>query len=411
MKRPDAAKKSSGSRAKLWLTASAVGLAQAAGASAQTREHVDISIGGTVETDPFLVPGEDTMAAGATLVVEPTVFVEEDTATLSLQGFLRLQQYTNRYGTDASAGLNAGGMTRLDERTSLSSSLGLSSSRSAARDFYLSGEDLLDLPVDTFPGLQIPDVTAAGRRSRVNAIRANSSLNHALSPLDSVQLGLNVGYTDAEGGDNRVAGLQTAYRRQISERTSARGSVSLGHADYLDRIGGDGTFLTPMVGGEHQLSQNASLSAQVGATFTSIETSAGDRKKNVGLAASFDLCDRRQGRAVCASASRQAQPTAFGGLSTVSSLGISYGADLGERDRFSLAARYGRSKSILEDVLLQARDTTMYGLSSTYTRHMNDRLSAYISPSFTRVSSDDFGGGRSNFRAEAGIRLRIGARR
>jgi hypothetical protein len=400
------------SASRLLLAASAVAFGLAGPAHAQTRERLDVAISGSADTNPFLLPGEETDSGTVTLTVDPAVFIEDDRATLAIEGRFRLEQYTTRYGTDLSASLNASGTSRLSERTTLSSRVGFRSSRSAARDAFLSNDgDLFELPVDEFLPDLVPDVTTAGRRTRLTAFEGAVSLAHALSPLDGIEFGVRASHVDTDAvGDHRIAGFAGGYRRRVTERTWADATFDLGYADYLGRSNGDAIFLTQLVGAEHQVTQSTSVSAQAGATYTSIETLAGDSRKNVAFAVSFDLCDRRARQTLCATASRKAHPTAFGGVSTVTSLGVSYGANLGEKDRISFAGRYGRSKSIVEEGF-QDQDSKVFTLSSTYSRDLNDRLSAFVAPSFSRVNSDHLLERRSNFRVEVGVRMRIGALR
>ena len=53
----------------------------AAQAGAQTRASVDVSVGATAATDPFLVDGPDSGAIGANLTIDPSIFVEGDATT------------------------------------------------------------------------------------------------------------------------------------------------------------------------------------------------------------------------------------------------------------------------------------------------------------------------------------------
>ncbi|MXO60713.1 hypothetical protein GRI89_14315 [Altererythrobacter salegens] len=410
MRQSEKLRRSSERKIQMLLAASAAALAPAGGASADSREQLDISVGGSASSNPYLLPNDQGTDFAATLSVDPAIFMQDDVSTFTLQGHISLKQYTSRYGTDASASFNASGTTRLSGRTSLSSSFRIRSSKTAVQDVaFAEGGNVSVLPPESFPPVEVPDVTTAGRKGRVDAMDGSAVISHALSPVEQLQVGFDVGRTTAEGvGTHEIAASQISYRRQVSLRTSVSASASLGLVDYRDRPFGDARSIIPMIGIQHQFGEFTAATAQVGAAFTDIKNDLGGHDKDVGLALTFNLCDRRSRRDLCASASQQTRPTTYGGASTVSLLRLSYGIDVGEMNRLSIAGSYGRSESLVADSFLQDR-RKFVALTSSYSHNLNDRLVAFVSPGFSRVSTSNGGGRRSDFKIGVGIRLRIGA--
>ena len=91
-------------------------------AHAETYGTIDVSAQGTAASNPFLRTGGDTEAVAAGIQIDPSIVFDDVTAKATLSGSLRLDQFSNSYGTDAAGRLRFGVVQSLDERTSISSS-------------------------------------------------------------------------------------------------------------------------------------------------------------------------------------------------------------------------------------------------------------------------------------------------
>jgi hypothetical protein len=128
----------------------------------------------------------------------------------------------------------------------------------------------------------------------------------------------------------------------------------------------------------------------------------------LSLAGSFNICNRGLNNAFCFSAQRSAQPTALGGVATVSSLGVTYEQTLSQVDSLAISGRYGKTDQSAEAWLpTLVRNTDILSASANYRRKLGDRMSVFISPSFARVY-DTTQKRDSNFTLSAGLSRRFG---
>jgi hypothetical protein len=85
-----------------------------------------------------------------------------------------------------------------------------------------------------------------------------------------------------------------------------------------------------------------------------------------------------------------------------------YDLVLTEKDRISFAGRYGKTNQGTNVVLpLQTVISEVVGVSATYSRKLNDRMTFTVSPSYTRIFGDTQRS-RSNASIMAGVTVRFG---
>lgn len=387
-------------------------------ASAQVRAKADISLEGSAESNPFLSIGNDTEVLGVGLRIDPAVYIEGDTTTATIEGGVRLEQFSRRYGSNGSARLRVGLSHALDERTVLRVDASGRSSRSLVRDFATFRlEDEFAFSPDANGSLEqidlpAPDVSAAGRRARVTSLSSGASLDHALNARDSLSFGFTAGITrsqDRLGGDYQTAGGSAFFRRRISERTGIFASVRGGLADYRNSIAGDGIFLTPMLGLDYRLSDRLSVNLSAGVSFTVAQNGEGEKVRRTSVAGDLALCRRQANGSLCAAVSRRAQPTLYGGITTATNANVTYVRSLSDRDQLSFGGSYGRSEGgISARSNVAGRPRELVSTFVDYRREIGERLSAFIAPRYERIfdrTSED----RDNVAIIAGITYRIGS--
>jgi hypothetical protein len=381
-------------------------------AAAETYATVDISAGGTAATNPYLVNGSDTEAVGANLTVDPTIVFEGEATTFRIDGRASIDQYLNRYGTDEALSLSVASKHQINERTTISGNLNFNSSRSVSSNRFLLGQvGIGELEPGQFPEGLIIDPTLAGLGGRANTFVATFGVDHQLDATSNLSLSGSTGWTwveDGFGEDYRNSLLGVRYRKRLSEKTALVGRVEGGYADYRNQDSGDSVFVTSMAGAERQLSETTSLSAQLGASWVSGKTVLGTTDRSLSFAAALDLCKRAETGNGCVTLSRRPQPTAAGGVSTITAVSVSYFRLISAREQISVSANYGRSSGLRSGpVPLANRGSEVIGATASYSRRLSDRLSAYVSPSFTSAS-DRVAGSRENLQALIGVSYRLG---
>lgn len=370
---------------------------------------VDVSLGGTADSNPFLeTNGASTISA--TLQVEPRVYWEDETTSASIDANLRVSQYMERYGNDIGGRIGIQARKQIDKRTSLAASAGFQSSRSTFRDDFLAN---LSGSLDTvkFPALVFNDLTIIGRRTRVMTLDAYVGLDHTISEDDAINVFGTTSYSRFGGAtqsDYRTGTLGLRYRRRLSERTSATAGVSATAADYIGVNTGDARIVSPQIGIENKLNERLSWTANVGLSIVSVDDAQRVAQTSAYLTAALSLCDKGVKSALCGSLTRSAEPTAFGGIRPVTNVAFSYEQQLTANDRFSVTGRYGRiGQSNVAFALAQPRNSQLFGAAATYDKAINDRLSFFVSPSFTKVIEKPFRNA-SNYAITVGVKMRLG---
>lgn len=370
---------------------------------------VDVSLGGTADSNPFLeTNGASTISA--TLQVEPRVYWEDETTSIAIDANLRLSQYMEQYGNDIGGRIGIQGRKQLDKRTSLALSAGFQSSRSTFRDDFLAN---LNGSLDTikFPALVFNDLTIVGRRTRVMTLDAYVGLDHIISEDDAINVFGTTAYSRFGGSiqsDYRTGTLGVRYRRRLSERTSATAGVTATVADYVGVNTGDARIISPQIGIENKINERLSWTANLGVSIASVDNEQRAAQTSAYLTAALSLCDKGVKSALCGSLTRSAEPTAFGGIRPVTNVAFSYERQLSLNDRLSVTGRYGRigqSNTLLS--VAQPRSSQLFGVAATYDKVINDRLSFFITPSFTKVIEKPLRNA-SNYAITVGVKMRLG---
>lgn len=386
--------------------------AHVAFAQSEPEATLEVSVGGGLSTNPYLDSEAET-AGSVTLSVSPSIIYEDELGDTRLGGNLRVSQYTNRYGRDIAARLEASTRRMLDELTSVSISSSVQTARSAVQDGLIFDNSAMPGagPLEP-PEVPVIDTTIAGTRSRVTNVVTSLGLSRGLDEVSSANATISLSGTyigDDVGFDYRDASLQLGYEYKLSARTSLTAGSQFGVVDYLGRRTGDSLIVSPRVGISQQLSDRLSLVAEAGISYVDTDVGAGLHSKNISFAGSIGVCDRGRNQSFCLSAGRSSQPTALGGVSTVTTASLSYDRQLSAVDHFSLSARYGRTNQDGRGLPLP-RVTDLVGGLATYTRKLSARVALTVTPSYSKIY-DDFQKRSPNFALMIGLTVILGKQR
>lgn len=389
-----------------------IGHSQVAVAQSEPEATLEVSIGGGVSTNPYLYSDPET-AGSVTLSVSPSIIYEDEVGDTRLGGNLRVSQYTNRYGSDIAARLEASTRRMLDELTSVSIASSIQTARSAVQDGLIFNNGALPGtgPLQP-PEIPIIDTTIAGTRSRVTNASTSIGISRALDELSSANasIALSGTYIGGDVGfDYRNASAQLGYERKLSERTSVTLGSQFGVVDYLGRRTGDSVIVSPRIGVRQQFSDRLSFVADAGISYVDTDIGGGFHSKSVSFAGSVGICDRGPDQNICLSAGRSAQPTALGGVSTVTTASLSYDTQLSATERLALSARYGRTNQDGQGLPF-SRVTDLVGALATYTRELSDRVAMTVSPSYSKIY-DDLQKRDANFALMIGLTVIFGKQR
>jgi hypothetical protein len=272
------------------------------------------------------------------------------------------------------------------------------------------------LPDEGLPsGLDL-NLTEEGAGVRVNNYQVGASLRRTLDPLSAVSLGGSVGFNSsdgARGSDYRTDRFTASYNRRLSSRTDVIADVSGGRADYEEDAGGlghgDGTFITPTVGVSHRLSETVVANASAGASIIKVDRFDGRSISEVGFAGSAGLCRLHASGSLCFNASRSAQPTSFGGITTVSSALAAYSRTIGPKDNIQASAGFSRRDASLLQFGEALNDAqSVVAVTGGYSRKLAERIYAFVRPSYSKIFGGTLSEDRENYQISLGVRYRFG---
>lgn len=375
-------------------------------ALAETRAGVNISASGKVATNPFQqVDGETAFAGSATIA--PWLQIIGDQSSINLNGNVTVDEWTQDYGTDTSAAVRLDAQKQLSPYFSISGGGGYSTTRSGIQQALLSRNTPADelLP----PTTPLPDVTFGGVQTRTESFNARLGLGWKPGPRSNVDLtvaGYGSRFDSLDGADYNNLSANLGYSHKLTDRTSITANVGFSKSDYLDTRAGDGNIITPQVGVDWMIGSTWTLGASAGASFAKTHRADGSHDNFTSFSGNVRLCNTGERAVLCVNAAQAAQPTALGGISTVLSVGVSYDRRLGERDNLILTARY--SSSDHDSDVTSEGTQEFYGASATLNHEFSRRFTAYVSPSYSKVS-DTIGSREANFQLDVGVRFRLGA--
>ena len=395
------------------LLTMSIAIAMPLDVTAQTVAGADTSVGAIAATNPYLLETGDTGEVGVNITLRPWISLTEDDTTVTLDGAVYLESFLDGQRIEESVQFGGSMEHRANERTTITADLGLRSSESAARR-YFGGTDLGDLEPGEFPDDPIIDPSLGTLSGRTSRFDVNIGVDHRISSNEVLGLSVGGGRTEVDarnGEDYRDASAAGSYSRSLNPRTSLRATINAGYADYLGRRAGDGHFVTTLVGVDHQLTESMYASAQIGISYSVVETLPRGRDKTTNWAALVDLCDLFARGRLCVNGSRAVQPTSLGGLTTVSAIGASYSRSVGSNGSMSLSAKYSRSSRSENSAVVAGRPRSRIAhVNGAYSHRLGERVSAFVTPSFTS-SRDELFGSRENYEIIAGITYHWGARR
>lgn len=379
-------------------------------AAQEVSSSINITAGGSYETNPFLENGEDTGGFSTYVQVDPRITWEDETSVVSLNGGARYAYFPGQDRSNDSARLRLGGTTRASEKVDLNSFVLVQTSRSAGIDAILQDPSVLG-DEGALPEIPIIDATIVGDRRRATTFGVGGGIDYRASPVSNVSIDLVSRlrrFDDSLGRDFSSVNGSVGYGRTLSETASINFGVGLGSVDYEGGTLGDATILSPSVGAVLQTSETGKLSISGGISQVWLDGGLLDDESDTYLSGSVSYCDRAIGGSLCLTAGRSAQPTGTAGVSAVTSLGFGWSGQLSEEGTLSLSARYARAdqSTLLPDGLDNSTD--LVGVVASYRHRLNDRLSFVVSPSYSD-SSSNFVSRDPNLGISAGITLTIGS--
>lgn len=374
---------------------------------AADRLTMDMSGGAMAATNPYLLTGNGTAGESVFAEITPVFVSENEISTFSIHGYARLEQYLRRFSTDESFAVDADMTRKLSDRIDIRAGGTFRSSRSSAQDILFNPTGV-GTPTSGIPA-PIDDVATFGQRNRATTIAARAGAGFVLGPRDKADVDFGLAQYRYDGVglfDYRTATQEAKYTRQLSESTSLYGRASFNETNYFGRQDGDALIISPALGIKRRLSSTVNLSADVGASWTSVEQLNGSHTKSTSFALRGELCSERALTKLCLNAERSSQPTALGRVRTLTRVALGYDRKLSENDRLRVNASYSRTSESSQNLL--ARPATFVGASADYSHQISKRLALFASSNFADIYETGISR-RANLQVRAGLRIHFGA--
>lgn len=378
----------------LSIAAAGVAMVVPSLAASQQATPYTVRVSGGLEasSNPFLLE-QDAEAVSAFIAVDPTIFVEEGRHTTVIDGSLRVAQYSNDYGTDASGSLRISTQRALTERTELGLSASINSTRRSFLD-GLAGGGRAGFPVDpaALPDAVSLDPTLVGALVRSTTISALGSIDHQLTPVSS--LTASAAYTRQQFSNNAGFGVRSAsgsltYGRKIAPQTMISFSGQFASNNFDGPQGGDANVYKLQANAEHEIGTRWRVAFGAGVDLVDRNLGLAGRETSTLLSGDLSLCNKGLRSRLCFTGRRAAQPTAIGGVSTVVSVGVIYELELSENDLVTFNSQYGRS-NLGQGTGFAAAGTVVdvIGATANYRHDFSERTGLFVAAGYSDVSDD-----------------------
>ncbi len=433
------------------LAGAAVAIAATPVAAQTTIPSITVTAGGGYSSNPLLT--EPSRSAISTQIdVRPEVqFIDGVSEGAISASYNRADYLTGGLGSNDGYGVNASASTRLNPRTSLGvTALYDSQILGAGTGFFVpstltvptfgtgtttatgtttgtTGAGTTDAnaaagitpivinPVGVLPGTGgiSGDVGLIGLRQRRNTIQAAFNGNYIPSGRSTLSFGLTGSRSSYPGSSSALTqlgnftsyGANVGYSRALSEISSGGVQMNVSKVDYAR--GFSSQIYTPRLTYSRSLSSRWSLTAAAGAGIVR-ERSVGT---NVSLSVEGSLCrvtERGQG---CITAARLPSATGLGGISVLTSAGLSYSQRLAASLSLGVGASYshvGGSVVATGTGLVGAGGQDLYSGNVSLQRQIGSRLSIIGQGSYRHVNSSFASG--SDLGARLGLSWSAGGR-
>lgn len=372
-------------------------------AVAETKISADVNVDGGYASNPLLRVGGNTDSATLTANFHPTIRFESATNEFSLSGNVGRTIYSRDFGDNENYSVQGGFRQQLSPRSSFRLGGGFSQTMQNALQPALSpiaGED---------SGVNILDPSAAENLGlTTRTLNGSGSFTTALSSRNSLSVqafGARVTYPDrgslAQDYDNYGGGLNISHT--LNDRISIGAGANYARSDYDNSLYGSSSQISPTLNVGIRFPSRLRLGLNGGVTFSRINQ-AGLSSNRTAFSGGVNLCRDGDRSTLCIDARRSVSPTAFSGLSNVTSAGLSYSYKLTPRSSIGADVSYSKTSRLSETT---SQNTSYMTASTRYSRQMTQRLSFVTRIGYTD-SFESIVARKANIYGSIGISYRLG---
>jgi hypothetical protein len=392
---------------------------------------LDLSVGATASSNPFLEPGGGHAAVGVQAGAGANYRIETERTTVNLGATGQSSTWFDGRGTDLAGSASADLQHRVSDRAAVQLLGHYSYSRSSGYQYLFApgfGPALppgvpggsggpsdtgttppiitVPAPIGAGAGLP-PDATVIGRRISQHAFGGGINVELRTSARSTLSLAADANeyrYSDPLLSNYRMFSQAAAYSHRLTEATTVQARMSVAEVDY--HSGEHDVILTPMLGVSRKLGSNFDLAVYGGASIVRSRRPEGTRIHSDTIALSAQLCGHYARRDFCISGQRQALPSALGGVRPSTNVQATYTDRLNRMDTLSLNLAFDRRGRDSQNIF---NSETMANGTVRYDHRFGDRLAVFASAGYTRLWESSVPS-RSEVRGTVGIAFRLGDR-
>lgn len=344
--------------------------------------YVDLEAGVGYSTNPVLSLQTNNGSAFGRISAHGVHTRVTDRTTTVLSGFAQSVFYARRYNSSQSFDLNGRHDAAVNEKLRLYVAGDVAYDRGGQLDTRILGVPNVPL----LPGTTVPPVlltpgsdffTVTGRTYRASA---NAGGQLALGPRDFLDFSAGLEHDVVKSGSFETrfttVPLSLGYDRQLNERATVGARVVGSFTHYSgDVLNGAHNFqvITPELTGQFRLSEQLTLSGDVGASFTSVNDGFRTHK-SIGFAGDANLCSAGERTQFCGRVSVQEEAPTSAGPARVISASLDYSRQLTADDtlQFSIAGEHYENPVVVVSGPTFTHATYLRA-AADYSRHLGSR--------------------------------------
>lgn len=381
-------------------------LLSSAAALADPRVGAIVGVRGGYSTNPYSSNTGDSGSGTITGNISPKIVFDAPTGTTQISGDITHTEFSRTYSGATDYSVYATTKQQITPRISIDGGANYSSQ---FRNALFPSANPNDPPGAPDDPIILDPSGAATLAQRVRSYGGNLGASITLSPLDSLNLYAQYSAVKFKSGESQIATSYDttaggfSYMRTINPTTSIGAGLNVSRSNYYHSRFGDGTQISPSFILNTRFSARLSLNVSLGLTFSDTDLLVGSARRT-SFSGSGTLCHTGERSSFCLDGSRSISPTAISGISTVTSVGLSYRYQLSGRDSFNLGASYSSASRIYGDF----RERYDYASGTAgYQRRLTDRLSANASVAYSDSYRTTFSR-KANIWGTIGISYRLG---
>lgn len=341
--------------------------------------YLDLTANLGYSSNPFLGAGNSRSSSFGRVSARGVHSFGSERSTSSISAFVEGSTYLNDYGLKSIFSITGDTRYQASERVSLFGTAGVSGDlggQLSNRFLYVPPGAIVPNPNQPPPPITVDDpdlFSFSGRQYRVYGQGGASFQTSQESTLTVSGGAQRTFYSDDQLDDFTTVFGNGMYSRTLSERTTIGVSVGVSHTNYSSSSANT-TTINPAINIRTLLSEDWDASASVGVSFSSVDDDLGGSDNSTNLSLNASICRSMEFDRFCGRVARYAQSSSRASLFTTTSVGVDWYKKLDADSTIQLSA--GVIRYVSESQILQNDRTHHFRLAASYSRRINERLSA-----------------------------------